>query len=152
MVWWYFSCFRTGILISGHLLLHRGPEDKSVFPGKSHNFRMTLETPQGIPKFSKFRHSGQELCCLKLGFQHTITCWYSRKTHYKLTGPSMSHNPTPVMASFNAYRWLSHYLPNPKTVIQATDSAFHLEEAEQPHPTATQVPSSASSRHSAKLV
>lgn len=64
----------------------------------------------------------------------------------------MSHNPTPLKASFNAYRWLSHYLPYPQTVIQVTDSAFHLEEAEQPHPTATPDSRSASSRHSAKLV
>lgn len=64
----------------------------------------------------------------------------------------MSHNPTPVKAYFNAYRWLSHYLPYPQTVIQVTDSDFHLEEAEQPHPTATQVLSSASSRNSEKLV
>lgn len=64
----------------------------------------------------------------------------------------MSHNPTPVKASLNAYRWLRHYLPYPETVIQVTNSVFRLEEAEQRYPTATQVSSSASSRHSEKLV
>lgn len=46
----------------------------------------------------------------------------------------MSHNPTPVKHSFNAYRWLNHYPYYPQTIIQVTDSAFHLEEAEQHNP------------------
>ena len=56
----------------------------------------------GLPATHCNKQMDQALPSPARKFGHTIIFWSTKKTHHKLTTPSMSYKPTPAMTSFNA--------------------------------------------------